>query len=336
MRRQGRRGRCGRRCVAGWSAALFAVGAIFGGAGGGVARAAVAQPPGSVGHAQTSIEAEARVPALAGRQEAIETALARRQEAIETTLEAALARRQEAIERARQALERARQVCVCRRGDRERGRGFVGDFGLRARPFELVGVRWILAHAEDLGLSQEQIDAIRTAWREHRRAGIERDAQIEVAEVDLEELMSRQEDAELEAIEKKMLEIAQLRVRGRIAELRLRRRLEQLLTAEQRERLREELDEGFGWFEPAGPPAGDWHLGRGGFQTPGDDEDLELIVPGGQLRPFRRFLRDHGGQDEREQDGGRQGCPEQEGEQTAGSERTSSHASGRPSAGVTG
>ena len=45
----------------------------------------------------------------------------------------------------------------------------------------------VLAMAEELELSEQQQDSIRSARRDYRRAEIERDAQIEVLDLDLDE-----------------------------------------------------------------------------------------------------------------------------------------------------
>ncbi len=88
-------------------------------------------------------------------------------------------------------------------------------------------------------MTDAQADQIREARTAHRRSEIERDAAIEVAELDLEDLMHDEASADLAAVEAKMLEIARLRVDGRIAGLRLHQQVMGVLTDEQREQLDE-------------------------------------------------------------------------------------------------
>jgi Spy/CpxP family protein refolding chaperone len=97
----------------------------------------------------------------------------------------------------------------------------------------------VLAHAEELELTEDQQGTIRAMERENRRAGIERRAAIEVAELDLEDLMESVDDADLAAVEAKMLEISRLEVQGEIAQLRMQQQVHGVLTAEQRSQLDE-------------------------------------------------------------------------------------------------
>ncbi len=103
----------------------------------------------------------------------------------------------------------------------------------------------ILAQAEHLGLSDEQVDQIRGASKAHRRAGITRKAEIEIAELDLKEMLADADTADLNAVEAKMQEIAGFKVADRIAELRLRQQVRGVLSPEQREQLEDERGHNF-------------------------------------------------------------------------------------------
>jgi Spy/CpxP family protein refolding chaperone len=120
---------------------------------------------------------------------------------------------------AEQAMQRARGVSTFRL------RGGCGVFG-----------DTVLDFADDLELSDEQIDAIREAQRATRRAAIERDADIEVGEMDLEALYES-EEPDLAAIRTQLEEIAMLRVAGQMAGLELRQQVRAILTPAQREEL---------------------------------------------------------------------------------------------------
>ena len=113
---------------------------------------------------------------------------------------------------------------------------FSGDFAFRNRS----AVSRILAHAEELELTEVQEDQIRTLQRDSRRQQIRRDADREIAEMDLEEMMDS-DTGDLDVVEQKMREIANLEVDARIDGLRVERSIMAVLTPEQRDQL-DELD----------------------------------------------------------------------------------------------
>lgn len=91
----------------------------------------------------------------------------------------------------------------------------------------------VLDVAEDLDLSDDQVERIRTAQRASRRAGIGRNADTEVAEMDLEALYEADE-LDLSAIRAKLEELAALQVDSQMAGLNLRQQVRGVLTPEQR------------------------------------------------------------------------------------------------------
>lgn len=114
----------------------------------------------------------------------------------------------------------------------------------RARGFSTMRIRsgcdvfgdTVLDYAGDLGLSDEQQDAIREAQRATRREAIERNADIEVGEMDLEALYENDEP-DLAAIRAKLQELAMLGVDNQVAGLQLRQQVRDILTTEQRQQL---------------------------------------------------------------------------------------------------
>jgi len=96
----------------------------------------------------------------------------------------------------------------------------------------------VLANAEEIGLDENQENEIRALHRENRRAEIRRNAEIQIAEMDLDEMMGA-EDLDLDAIEEKMHEIANDQVDGRMDRLRLDRSVSAVLTEAQRDELEE-------------------------------------------------------------------------------------------------
>ena len=110
----------------------------------------------------------------------------------------------------------------------------VGSWGIRGG--SLAGRA--LASAEELELTDAQQQSIREAQRDHRRNDIRRDADIEIAELELEEMMEA-DTLDLGAVETHMRQIANLQVDERMADLRIDGTVRGLLTVEQLD----ELDE---------------------------------------------------------------------------------------------
>jgi Spy/CpxP family protein refolding chaperone len=111
----------------------------------------------------------------------------------------------------------------------------LGGFS-RSRSGSLAG--HVLAAAGDLGLPAAQQQTIRDTQRSHRREEIRRDADVEIAELELEEMMEA-DTLDLDAIESHMRQIANLQVDERMANLRLDRSVREVLTAEQVDKLEE-------------------------------------------------------------------------------------------------
>ena len=96
----------------------------------------------------------------------------------------------------------------------------------------------VLANADEIELTAQQEQAIRNAQRAHRREKIRRDADMEIAELEIEEMME-DDLVDLDAVEQKLRQVANLQVDDRMAEMRLERNVRGILTAEQLDELRE-------------------------------------------------------------------------------------------------
>jgi len=127
-----------------------------------------------------------------------------------------------ALVSAERALQRAPRAMTIR------GIGSCDSFG------ELV-----LDYAEDLELTEDQIDTVRGSQRAARRDGIERRADIEVAEMDLEALYEA-DDPDLAAVRAKLEALAMLRVDEQMAGFTLRREVRAALTPDQLDKLDEQ------------------------------------------------------------------------------------------------
>ena len=138
----------------------------------------------------------------------------------------------EALRHARESAQRAlasaqRDIQRVQRAVTIRGIGGCDSYG------ELV-----LDYAEELELAEDQTEAIRAIRRAARRAGIERRADIEVGEMDLEALYEA-DDPDLAAVRAKLEELAMLEVDKKMAGFTLRREVRSTLTEAQLD----ELDE---------------------------------------------------------------------------------------------
>lgn len=131
-------------------------------------------------------------------------------------------RNQESLARAEQELRQG-----YRRASTLRLRGGCDAFG-----------ETVVDFAEELELTDDQIDQIRAAQRATRRAAIERNADIEVGEMDLEALYEA-DTPDLTAIRAQLEGLAMLSVDQQMAGLNLREQVRGLLSQAQREQLPE-------------------------------------------------------------------------------------------------
>ena len=96
-------------------------------------------------------------------------------------------------------------------------------------------LRHLLMHQKDIGLSDEQVGKIKALQLELDKTRIRAEAEIQVAQRELHELV-RDEKAELAAIESKLKQGANLEVGLHLASIKARRDAMALLTPEQREK----------------------------------------------------------------------------------------------------
>lgn len=111
----------------------------------------------------------------------------------------------------------------------------------KAHRFSLA--RLALRHQKDLGLSTTQVESLRKLSIDAQRDAIKREADLKLARVDLGALMmpdpadpNRARD--MGRIEAKVRDIEKLRADGKIAQIRAMEQSRQVLTPEQREKLR--------------------------------------------------------------------------------------------------
>jgi Spy/CpxP family protein refolding chaperone len=103
--------------------------------------------------------------------------------------------------------------------------------------------RLALRHQKDLGLSTTQVDSLRKLNVDARRDAIKREADLKLARVDLGTLMmpdpaDPNKPRDMARVEAKVRDIEKLRADGKIAQIRAMEQSRQVLTPEQREKLR--------------------------------------------------------------------------------------------------
>lgn len=160
---------------------------------------------------------EGRIRELVARS--VESAAALHRQSFEVTRHRSNEIAHRAMEQAEQALHRAGLVSVLR------WRGSCNAFG-----------DTVLGFSEELGLSEDQEAEIREAQRAAQRDRIERKADIEIGEMDLEALYET-DQPDLAAIRAKLEELAVLGVDDQMAGLSLGQRVRGVLTPLQLEQL---------------------------------------------------------------------------------------------------
>ena len=122
-------------------------------------------------------------------------------------------------------------------GPKEQGKGYGEHGGGKKGHHGGAGhyLRHLLMHQKEIGLSEEQVGKIKALQLELDKTRIRTEAEIEVAERELHEMI-RDEKADLAAIEAKLKQGADLEVGLRLASVKARRNAMALLTPEQREK----------------------------------------------------------------------------------------------------
>ena len=126
----------------------------------------------------------------------------------------------------------------------------------KAHRFSLSGLA--LRHQKDLALTPAQVDNLRKLGTDARRDAIKRKAEQRLAELDLRTMMAPDaadpnKPRDLAKIETKVREIEKLRADGRVAQIRNLEQSRQVLTPEQREKLRTLLSQRMQHRGPQGP-----------------------------------------------------------------------------------
>jgi Spy/CpxP family protein refolding chaperone len=122
--------------------------------------------------------------------------------------------------------------------------------------FSLAGLA--LRHRQELALTPAQVDSLRKLGTDAQRDAIKRQADRRLAELDLRTMMmpdpaDANKPRDLSKIETKVREIEKLRADGRVARTRTMEQSRQVLTPEQRDKLRALLTQRWQHRGPQGP-----------------------------------------------------------------------------------
>jgi Spy/CpxP family protein refolding chaperone len=123
-------------------------------------------------------------------------------------------------------------------GPKEQGKGYGGEHrgGMKGHHGGAGHfLRHLLMHQKEIGLSEEQAGKIKALQLDLDKTRIRAEAEIQVAERELHELV-RDDKTDLAAIEAKLRQGAELEVGLRLAAVKTRRAAVELLTPEQREK----------------------------------------------------------------------------------------------------
>jgi Spy/CpxP family protein refolding chaperone len=122
-------------------------------------------------------------------------------------------------------------------GPKDQGKGYGEHGGGKKGRHGGAGhyLRHLLMHQKEIGLSEEQVGKIKALQLDLDKTRIRTEAEIEVAERELHEMI-RDEKTDLAAIEAKLKQGADLEVGLRLASVKARRNAMALLTPEQREK----------------------------------------------------------------------------------------------------
>ena len=146
----------------------------------------------------------------------------------------------------------------------------------KAHRFSLSGLA--LRHQKELALTPAQVDSLRKLGTDARRDAIKQQADRRLAELELRTLMAPDsadpnKPRDLARIETKVREIEKLRADGRVAQIRSLEQSRQVLTPEQREKLRTLLSQRGQHRGPHGPGMHGMTPGEDGGQKPAAAEE---------------------------------------------------------------
>ena len=116
----------------------------------------------------------------------------------------------------------------------------------------------LLRHAKDLGLSEQQVEKLKSLMTDYKKARIRDKAEVKLAEVDAQRLVHDQK-ADMAAIEDAVRKSEAARTKLRLDRIRALREASATLTPEQREK---------------------WRSGRGNMHAEGDSYGVEQAEAG--------------------------------------------------------
>lgn len=124
----------------------------------------------------------------------------------------------------------------------------------------------VMMHADELGISEQQVEALRTKHTDAIKKMIELKSKMEMAKVDLKNAVMR-EEIDMGTAEAKALEIGKLKGEKILAMIKAMHEMRQTLSEEQRHKIKEMV---MGWFKKGGMASFE-----GGEEQEGESEEEE-------------------------------------------------------------
>ncbi len=115
--------------------------------------------------------------------------------------------------------------------------------------FKMIGWK-VIMHADELGLSEDQIEALRNRHAEAKKQMIQLGSQIKMDMVDVHNAVMR-EEIDMKAAEAKIREIGKLKGDMFMAMIQAMNDMRQILTPEQRKKIKAMI---INWFKKGGMP----------------------------------------------------------------------------------
>jgi Spy/CpxP family protein refolding chaperone len=131
----------------------------------------------------------------------------------------------------------------------------MGGFGMKGMgggmKMMFMKIPWMLMmHADELGISEEQIEALRTRHAEAKKQMIQIGSQIKMAMIDLKNAMMR-EEMNMPVAEAKAREMGKLKGDMFMAMIQGMHDMRQILTSDQQKKVKEMV---MSWFKKGGMP----------------------------------------------------------------------------------
>jgi len=111
----------------------------------------------------------------------------------------------------------------------------------------------IIMHADELGLSEEQVDAFRNQHADLEKRMIQLGSEIKIGMIDVKNCVILREEIDLHSVESKVREIGKLKGDMLMAKIKAMQEMRKILTPDQRKKVKEMVK---CWFKKGMPDSG--------------------------------------------------------------------------------